>query len=205
MRAFPLALCCIASALTAATVPACVSDRTDGVAATECQADRLPTDGTTCDPVKNPAGTFCRLGSCGWGTEAECACMSGRWSCSLSHRDDYGCGPPPFCREKTSPSCDECAFHGGACLAPKPGVTCCEQPGTAYDEARDCTYGLQQAVACAPEPLAPTNACSMTGAIDCVITNDGTTRRVWKVPGLIGGWNAPEKCSAELRARVLDA
>lgn len=70
-----------------------------------CPTGRLPTEGTACDPARMPANTYCRLASCGWGSERECACRDGKWWCTSSSRDDYGCGTPPFCEEKTSLTC----------------------------------------------------------------------------------------------------
>ncbi|MBI2394306.1 MAG: hypothetical protein HYV09_32340 [Deltaproteobacteria bacterium] len=210
MRILTCTLSLIACALTAAAVQACVSDQklgTDGLATTECRADRLPTDGTACDPVKNPAGTFCRLGSCGWGTEAECTCESGRWKCATSSRDDYGCGTPPLCRKKTSTTCDDvCVFRDGNCYPPTGVRTgCCAQPGVGYDEARDCTYGLEQTIGCAPDPIPLAEACGMTGAVGCAITMEGTKRRVWFTPGRTMGWTGSEACSSELYERVVNA
>lgn len=70
-----------------------------------CPTGRLPTEGTACDSARMPTNTFCRLSSCGWGSERECACRDGKWWCTQSSRDDYGCGTPPFCQEKTSLTC----------------------------------------------------------------------------------------------------
>jgi len=86
--------------------------RPDGAASVEapsmpmCTADRLPPHGGACDPALMPAGTFCRLSSCARGGEQECACLDARWRCTLSSRDGYGCGTPPFCRESFGATCD---------------------------------------------------------------------------------------------------
>lgn len=209
MRMLACTLSLITFAFTAVAVQACLSDQklgTDGSPTTECQADRLPTDGTACDTIKNPAGTFCRLGSCGSGGEVDCACVSGRWKCGFSYRDAYGCGTPPYCREMTSASCDTCVFREGGCLPPTAETTCCGQTGYAYDEARDCKYGVEQVIACAPGPLPSTaGACGMTGAVGCAITMEGGTRRVWFTPGRAAGWTETEKCSSELYERVTNA
>lgn len=65
-----------------------------------CAADRLPIAGTACTMAN---GTYCRLKSCGFGCEDECACRDGTWVCTPSCRDAYGCGTAPSCTD-TCPS-----------------------------------------------------------------------------------------------------
>lgn len=61
-----------------------------------CAADRLPIAGTECTMAN---GTYCRLKSCSGGCEDECACREGKWACTVSCRDMYGCGIAPSCTD----------------------------------------------------------------------------------------------------------
>lgn len=73
----------------------------DAPVSNECRPSALPTAGTPCTGDPN---AYCRLGSCGFLCEPECACRDGKWACTSSCRDDYGCGTPPFCRDTPCPT-----------------------------------------------------------------------------------------------------
>lgn len=203
------------------TLVACTSSEEPSDAV--CPTGRLPTEGTACDPVRMPANTYCRLASCGWGSERECACRDGKWRCTDSSRDDYGCGTPPFCEEKTSATCPgedagvdankpDATYDDPSCpqgRLPTAGTACDPKlmPPGSYCRLESCDWGGEDDCTCESGKWKCTMSfrdglgcgtpprCFEQGSPYCTGTADGGTCLGSMQPlYALGPWNTTKSC-----------
>lgn len=94
-----------------------------------------------------------------------------------------------------------CILVGGMCSSA--AGLCCAQRGTLFDEARGCLTNETRVIGCAPDPIPRDSGCIELGIVDCVITFEGTVRRVWFTSSRATGGAAPEnECPEPLRSQV---
>ncbi len=93
-----------------------------------------------------------------------------------------------------------CTLTGGACVASS--GECCAQQGTLYDEARECLTNETRVIGCGSKSIPVGAGCIQLGMPGCVITHEGSVRRVWFTASQSAVWEPEERCPEALAAKV---